>query len=135
MGQQQLLLIILGVMIVGVAVTVAITLFNDHLIEADRDDIQNDLALMATRAQEYYFRPLPMAGGGHSFLGLTADAAGMVERRAVNSSALATQMPFCGIADGASSYSSVNRDFTTTRRTSHVPPVSDVAVLRLLFVV
>ena len=79
MGQQQFLLIILGVMIVGVAVTVAITLFNDHLIEADRDDIQNDLALMATRAQEYYFRPLPMAGGGHSFLGLTADAAGMVK--------------------------------------------------------
>ncbi len=79
MGQQQLLLIILGVLIVGVAVAVAITLFNDHLIEANRDNLQNDLALMATRAQEYYFRPLPMSGGGHSFVGVTADAAGMAK--------------------------------------------------------
>jgi hypothetical protein len=79
MGQQQLLLIILGVIIVGIAVAVAITIFNDHLIQANRDDLQNDLSLIATRAQEYYFRPLPMSGGGHSFVGLTADAAGMIK--------------------------------------------------------
>lgn len=78
MGQQQLLLIILGVIIVGIAVAVGITMFNDHLISANRDDVQNDLVMISVKAQQYYFRPQNMAGGGHSFVGLTADAAGML---------------------------------------------------------
>ena len=79
MGQQQLLLIILGTIIVGIAISVAIIIYNDSLITNNRDDIQNDLAFIAARAQEYYFRPASMAGGGHSFVGLSADAAGMAK--------------------------------------------------------
>jgi Tfp pilus assembly protein PilE len=77
MGQQQLLLIILGVIIVGIAVSVAITIFNDNLISSNRDQIQNDLLFIASKAQEFYATPASRAGGGHSFSGITADATGI----------------------------------------------------------
>ncbi|MFZ4619301.1 MAG: hypothetical protein ACOYNS_01985 [Bacteroidota bacterium] len=77
MGQQQLLLIILGVVIVGLAVSVAIVMYNDHLITANRDDVQRDLVMITVKAQHYYYTPHSMAGGGNSFVGLTADAAGI----------------------------------------------------------
>ena len=43
MGQQQLLLIILGVIVVGIAVAVGITMFSDSAVNANRDAMVNDL--------------------------------------------------------------------------------------------
>ncbi len=77
MGQQQLLLIILGVIVVGIAVAVGITMFSDSAISANRDAVTNDLVNLASRAQQFYRRPTAMGGGGNSFVGLTADAAGL----------------------------------------------------------
>src|SRR3989304_2770209 len=71
MGQQQLLLIILGVIVVGIAVVIGITMFQDNAISANRDAVTNDLVSLGARAQQYYRRPLPMGGGGVSFEGLT----------------------------------------------------------------
>jgi hypothetical protein len=71
MGQQQLLLIILGVIIVGIAVAVGITMFQDNAINANRDAVSNDLVNLAARAQQYYRRPVGLGGGGNSFAGLT----------------------------------------------------------------
>jgi len=79
MGQQQLLLIILGVIIVGIAVAVGITLFQDNAVSSNRDAMTNDLMHLAAKARHYYSRPTSMGGGGHSFTGLTADAAGMLK--------------------------------------------------------
>src|SRR5512139_2307107 len=76
MGQQQLLLIILGVIVVGIAVAVGITMFNDSAVSANRDAVTNDLVNLASRAQQYYRRPTALGGGGGSFANLTA-AAGM----------------------------------------------------------
>ena len=45
MGQQQLLLIILGVIVVGIAVAVGITMFSDSAISANRDAVTNDLTV------------------------------------------------------------------------------------------
>jgi hypothetical protein len=39
MGQQQLLLIILGVIVVGIAVAVGITMFQDNAVSANRDAV------------------------------------------------------------------------------------------------
>ena len=78
MGQQQLLLIILGVIIVGIAVAVGITLFQDNAVSSNRDAMTNDLMHLAAKARHFYSRPTSMGGGGHSFVGLTADAAGML---------------------------------------------------------
>lgn len=79
MGQQQLLLIILGVIIVGVAISVGIAMYNDHLISVNRDNVQQDLVMLAVQAEHFAALPQSMGGGGRSFVGLTADAAGMLK--------------------------------------------------------
>ncbi|MGE5314175.1 MAG: hypothetical protein ACM3Q4_05740 [Acidobacteriota bacterium] len=79
MGQQQLLLIILGVIIVGIAVAVGITMFQDNAVNANRDAVSNDLVNLAARAQQYYRRPQGLGGGGNQFTGLSADAAGIAK--------------------------------------------------------
>ncbi|HLP14889.1 MAG TPA: hypothetical protein VK470_01450 [Bacteroidota bacterium] len=61
----------LGVIIVGIAVAVGITMFQDNAINANRDAVSNDLVNLAARAQQYYRRPTGLGGGGNSFAGLT----------------------------------------------------------------
>ena len=77
MGQQQLLLIILGVIVVGIAVAVGITMFADSATNANRDALTNDLVNLASRAQQYYRRPTSLGGGGSTFSGITVNAAGL----------------------------------------------------------
>lgn len=67
MGQQQLLLIILGVIIVGIAVAVGITMFTAGARDANRDAVINDLVNLAAKAQQYYRRPVAMGGGERTF--------------------------------------------------------------------
>jgi Tfp pilus assembly protein PilE len=67
MGQQQLLLIILGVVVVGIAVVIGITMFQDNAISANRDAVTSDLVYIGARAQEFYRRPYPLGGGQKSF--------------------------------------------------------------------
>ncbi|MDX1700741.1 MAG: hypothetical protein R3250_08995 [Melioribacteraceae bacterium] len=69
MGQQQLLLIVLSVIIVGIAITLGITLFSANAIEQKRNEVINECALLASEAQLYYRRPVTLGGGGKSFLG------------------------------------------------------------------
>jgi hypothetical protein len=70
MGQQQLLLILLGVIIVGAAIVIGTTMFSDSAVSANRDAIANDLIGLGGRAQTYYRRPKTYGGGNHSFTGL-----------------------------------------------------------------
>ena len=77
MGQQQLLLIILGVIIVGIAVAVGITMFQDNAVDQNRSAVIADLTTLAAKAQQYYAKPTTLGGGGNSFVGLTADATGL----------------------------------------------------------
>jgi ABC-type transport system involved in multi-copper enzyme maturation permease subunit len=73
MGQQQLLLIVLGVIIVGIAIVVGINLFNANSVSANRDGITSDLNNLAAIAHQYYIKPTAMGGGGQSFLNFTMD--------------------------------------------------------------
>lgn len=77
MGNNQILLIILGMIIVGVAIAVAIILVNENAVSANRDAMSVDLVNIATRAQQYFSTPSAFGGGGRSYVGLTADASGM----------------------------------------------------------
>lgn len=70
MGQQQILLILLGVVVVGAAIVLGITLFGDNAVSANRDALTTDLAALAERAQLYYRKPRVYGGGGNSFTGL-----------------------------------------------------------------
>lgn len=71
MGQQQLLLIILGVIVVGIAVAVGISMFQDNAVSANRDAVTNDLVNLSARAQQFYRRPAALGGGAQSFTLLT----------------------------------------------------------------
>ncbi len=63
MGQQQLLLIILGVIIVGIAIAVGLSLFSAQSVQSNRDAIINDLNNLAAQAYQFRIRPTSMGGG------------------------------------------------------------------------
>ncbi len=63
MGQQQLLLIILGVIIVGIAIAVGLSLFSAQSVQSNRDAIINDLNNLAAQAYQFRIRPASMGGG------------------------------------------------------------------------
>jgi len=71
MGQQQLLLIMLGVIVIGVALAVGLTMFNANAVEQKRNEIINECTLLASEAQLYYRRLKEHGGGGRSFSGWT----------------------------------------------------------------
>ncbi len=73
MQQQQLYLLVLVFIIVGLAVAVGIVMFSDNSVSANRDAVSHDLLNFAARAHEFYRRPLQQNGGGGSYVGLTTD--------------------------------------------------------------
>jgi hypothetical protein len=71
MGQQQLLLIVLGVIVVGVAVIVGINMFGANAISNNRDAVIADLNNLGAIAQQYWRKPGAMGGGDRTFTGWT----------------------------------------------------------------
>jgi hypothetical protein len=69
LGQQQLLLIVLGVIIVGIAVLLGIVLFRQSSIDGKRDLLINEGMTVANNAREYFHKPATYGGGGYSFAG------------------------------------------------------------------
>ena len=74
MGQQQLLLIIVGVIIVATAIAVGVQLFSVGAKTANREAIVNDISSIVGHAQGYYTRPSTMGGGNGSFEGYNLPA-------------------------------------------------------------
>ena len=91
MGSQQLLLIVLGVIVVGVAIVVGIAIFGGGANSANKDAITQDMIQMAAAAQGYYHKPKLLGGGGRSFSGITLNS--------------------IGLGDGATTYSNDNADY------------------------
>jgi hypothetical protein len=71
MGQQQLLLIILGVIIVGIAIAVGLSLFSAQSVQANKDALINDINNVAAYCYQYKIRPASMGGGQSSYAGCT----------------------------------------------------------------
>jgi hypothetical protein len=69
MGQQQLLLIVLGVIIVGIAVVVGINVFTAQSEESSKDAIVSDCTNLGAMAQQYFRKPTAMGGGSNTFTG------------------------------------------------------------------
>lgn len=67
MGQQQLLLIVLGILIIGIAIIIGISLFSASAVEAKRNNITNELVNLASLAQQHYRKPQTMGGGNRAF--------------------------------------------------------------------
>ena len=71
MGQQQLLLIVLSVIIVGIAVVVGINVFTASAASSNGDSLISSLTNLGSLAQLYYRKPTALAGGGNSFVNWT----------------------------------------------------------------
>lgn len=69
MGQQQLLLIVLGTIVVGLAIVVGIDIFTTSATESNRDQVISDLMYLSTDAQAYYKKQAQFGGGNGSFRG------------------------------------------------------------------
>ena len=61
----------LGMILVGIAIAVAVTMFQAHAIDSSRNALINDLLFFATKARAYYWKPSNLGGGNHDFSGLT----------------------------------------------------------------
>ncbi len=71
MGQQQLLLIILGVIIVGIAIAVGVAQFGAHTTQANKDGVTSSLVEIGANAYQYKVRPVTMGGGDGSYTAYT----------------------------------------------------------------
>ncbi len=72
MGQQQLLLIVLSTIIVGVSIVVGINMFGQGAQTANQDAVVQDVMTIGSRAQEWYRKPAVMGGGGRTFATMTS---------------------------------------------------------------
>ncbi len=73
MGTQQLLLIALVVVLVGIAVAVGIYMFNVQAFNANRQAILVELATLNAKAVEYWKLPVSMGGAGGDVLNATTE--------------------------------------------------------------
>ena len=83
MGQQQLLLLVLGIVIVGLAVTIGIQAFSENSKRTNLDSLVNDAIDVASSAQAWMLKPAIYGGGNNScqttcdWSGATFEALGM----------------------------------------------------------
>jgi hypothetical protein len=98
MGQQQLLLLVLGIVIVGLAVVVGIQAFGENQKKANADALVNDGVRIASDAQAWKLKPAAFGGGADpaviGFTGLTFQQ--------------------LGYAEDAGTYTNLNGQFTIT---------------------
>lgn len=66
MGQQQLILLVLGIVIVGLAVMIGIQAFNENSKKANLDNLVVDAIDIATTAQVWMLKPRIYGGGDNS---------------------------------------------------------------------
>ena len=77
MGQTQILLIVLSVIIVGVAVAVGIDQFAENALTSNRDAVAADCQRIISQSMQYYHKPTSLGGGGNAFTGLTFNKIGV----------------------------------------------------------
>ena len=111
MGQQQLLLIILGVIIVGIAIAVGLSLFSAQSVQSNKDAIINDLNNIAAHAYQYRIRPASMAGGAGAYTGYTIPS-----KMASNANATYT----CTATANAVTFSAVSANNTANTVTAQI---------------
>lgn len=67
MGQQQLLLVILVTILIGIATVVAIDTMQESQRNSNKTAVRQDILTIINDAQVYYEKPKIIGGGGHSF--------------------------------------------------------------------
>lgn len=99
MGQQQILLLILGVIVVGIMIFVGMTLFDAHSTESNKDAVTSSLQNIAADAYQYKMRPKAFGGGNPSFVGYVVPSKMVSDNNGsylVSGTTSATQIAFTG---------------------------------------
>ena len=71
MGTQQMLLIVLGLILIGIAIAVGIAMFGSTSVDSNKQSLINDLQNIAVDASAFKSRPTTMGGGSGSYAGYT----------------------------------------------------------------
>lgn len=71
MGTQQLLLLVLVAITVGIAISLAVVYFKSHQQDTEISEVINEMNHIAATAQGWYRKPDAFAGGNGSFTGFT----------------------------------------------------------------
>jgi len=79
MGTLQLLLVVTGVIIVGIAVFIGVSIFGTNGEQAKKDALTQDCLRIASAAQSYYNKPAMLGGGNNSFNNISITHCGMME--------------------------------------------------------
>ncbi len=74
MGQQQILLIVLSVILVGVAVAVGINMFNSQAEQSAKDMLAVQLQNCGTAAYQHYLKPASMGGADRDWTVVIGDS-------------------------------------------------------------
>ena len=110
MGQQQLLLIILSVIIVGIAIAVGINMFQTNAVDSNRQAIVSDVMNLGAKAHRFYRTPTSLAGGGQDFQGFYLTTA---EATNANGQFIATATAPTGTANVTATADSISSSATT----------------------
>jgi len=115
MGQQQLLLIVLGVIIVGVAIVVGINMFSQGAINAEADRLVQEVNAVGANAAAYWRKPIQMGGGGRTFTGVTLEDLGAQDSTAntkltLTSTDVLITLTALGLSEGVTVEATINED-------------------------
>jgi hypothetical protein len=69
MGQSQLLIIAISVLVIGIAIAAGAGVFSADDIEINKKAMINDVNHIATNAVRYYRRIAALGGGGYNYMG------------------------------------------------------------------
>jgi len=67
MGQQQLLLLVLATIMVGVGVLLGVDMFQENAAQANLDSVTQDCLTFVAKAQAWYRYPMVVGGGGQDY--------------------------------------------------------------------
>ncbi len=79
MGQQQLILLVLGIVIVGLGVVVGLEAFDENQRRTSVDALTQDVVRIAGDAQAWRLKPATFGGGGGAFTGVSFAGLGYAE--------------------------------------------------------
>ena len=69
MGTQQLLYIILGVIVIGLAIITGMNMLDTYYEESNREQLISTSYTLLSIAEQYYKKPTDLGGGGESYRG------------------------------------------------------------------
>ena len=77
MGQNQLLMVVLSIIIIAVSITVGMDQFGENAVTANRDAVAINCEHILSSAQQYFRKPAMLGGGGSTYTGVTLSAIGV----------------------------------------------------------